>query len=122
MSARAVVLLVDDEPHILSALARSLRKEGYELRSAPGPAEALGLLARERVDLVISDLKMPGAMSGLAFLAEAGARFGPLRRVLLTGWPEEIAGDRTARTLDAILTKPWDDAELKQTLRKLLAR
>jgi CheY-like chemotaxis protein len=115
------VLLVDDEPLILSALERSLRREGYELRTARSPAQALGVLAKEPVDLVVSDFKMPGGTTGLAFLEEAQARFGPLRRVLLTGWPEEIGRDRAARSLDAILGKPWDDAELKATLRRLLA-
>ncbi len=117
---RRVVLLVDDEAHILSALQRALRREGYELLTATGPSEALALLAAREVEVVVSDQKMPGG-SGLAFLLEVAAKHPRARRVLLTGWPEEIpARDRAAAQLDAILQKPWDDAELKATIRRLV--
>jgi response regulator RpfG family c-di-GMP phosphodiesterase len=61
---------------------------------------------------------MPGA-SGVAFLAEVAARHPATRRVLLTGWPEEIAPrEREAARLDAVLLKPWDEAELNAVLAR----
>jgi len=117
----SVVLLVDDEAHILSALTRSLRREGFELLTAQSPAEALQVLETRRVDLVVSDQKMPGA-SGIDLLREVARRHPTTPRVLLTGWPEEIpASELAASGVDAVLPKPWDDASLKQTLRGLLA-
>jgi adenylate cyclase len=117
--ARPVVLLVDDEAHILSALRRVLRREPYEVITAPSPQEALALLARRSVRVVVSDQKMPGG-SGAAFLREAAARYPATKRVLLTGWPEELApSERDAAKLDAVLLKPWDEAQLKATLQRL---
>lgn len=111
------ILVVDDEENVIKALRRSLRKEGYEIFSATGPAEALELLGRESMDLVISDHLMPD-MTGLEFLKIVRVRHPDTMRLMLTGH----ADMQTA--IDAInmgeiyrfLTKPWDDTELKVTL------
>jgi CheY-like chemotaxis protein len=117
VSRSPAVLLVDDEANILSALRRCLRREGYEILTAGSAAEALALLRARDVDLIVSDQKMPG-MSGLDLLREVAARFAGVRRVLLTGWPEEIPdAELQPIGLTALLPKPWDDAELKAILR-----
>lgn len=120
MTAPPVVLLVDDEPHILSSLSRSLRREGWTLRTADGPTAALEILRSEAVTLIVSDQKMPDG-NGLDLLAAAGACRPGIRRVLLTGWPEMLtAGELDAAGIDAVLPKPWEDTVLKETLRSLL--
>ena len=120
--ARPVILVVDDEARILTALRRVLRREPYEILTAETPAEALRLLDSHRVDLVVSDHKMPG-MSGLELLAQAARKQPDAGRVLITGWTEEVPeGDLAAIGVRALLPKPWDDAELKTTLRDALAR
>lgn len=117
-----IVLLVDDEKHILSALSRSLRREGYEILTAGSADEALRLLDEQQVDLIVSDQKMPGT-HGLAFLTEVERGGSRVPRVLLTGWPEEIPRAEIERAgITALLPKPWDDAELKSTLRSCLGR
>ncbi len=117
-SPRPVVLLVDDEAHILSALQRVLRREAYEVITAASPADAFALLGQRAIAVVVSDQKMPGA-SGVAFLREVAARFPATKRILLTGWPEEIPQrERAAAKLEAILPKPWDEVELKATLQR----
>jgi CheY-like chemotaxis protein len=114
---RPVVLLVDDEAGILSALRRTLRREGYEILTAESGAEALRALERHPVDLLVSDQKMPG-MSGTQLLEQVAGRHRDVARVVLTGWPEEIpAEERAALGIQALIPKPWDDAELKATLR-----
>jgi CheY-like chemotaxis protein len=119
--SRPVVLLVDDEAHILSALQRVLRREPYEVLTATSPPEALALLAARVITVVVSDQKMPGA-SGIEFLREVAQRFPATRRILLTGWPEELpTHEREAAGLDAILPKPWDEAVLKATLQRCVA-
>lgn len=122
MSAgRPVVLLVDDEAHILSALQRVLRREPYEVLTAANSVDALALLAQRVIAVVVSDQKMPGT-SGVALLREVAARFPATKRILLTGWPEEIPeGEREVAKLEAILPKPWDEAVLKQTLQRCVA-
>ncbi|MEE9607368.1 MAG: response regulator [Myxococcota bacterium] len=115
------LLLVDDEARILSALRRTLRREGYEILTAETPDEALRVLGQRPVDLVLSDQKMPG-MSGLQLLAEAARRRPDAARVLITGWTEAIPREELDRLgVRALITKPWDDADLKRTLRQALA-
>lgn len=115
-----VLLIVDDEQHILSALRRVLRREGYELLTTGSASEALELLETREVGAVLSDHKMPG-ISGLDLL-ERAARIRPGAALLLvTGWPEEVDPARArALGIRAVIPKPWDDADLKATLRKVL--
>ncbi len=122
MSARQpVVLLVDDEERILSALRRTLRREGWTLLTAESAEEALAVLEAQPVDLVLSDHKMPGA-SGLELFERAGRLCPGAALVMLTGWPETIPQARLDKLgVFALLAKPWDDAELKETLRRALS-
>jgi two-component system NtrC family response regulator len=64
------VLIVDDEPNIRSGLARGLKGEADEVDTARDGAEALALFRRDRHHLVITDLKMPGPMSGLDLIRQ----------------------------------------------------
>ncbi len=114
------VLVVDDEARILSALRRSLRREGYEILTAETGEEALRVLDERSVELIRSDQKMPG-MSGLQFLAEAARRCPEAVRMLITGWTEEIPREQLEELgVRALITKPWDDEKLKATLRRAL--
>jgi response regulator RpfG family c-di-GMP phosphodiesterase len=116
--SQATVLFVDDEARILSALQRSLRREGYRILTAQTPAAALRLIDEEPVDVIVSDQKMPG-MSGVELLAEVVRRRPATRRLLITGWPEEIPPEQVeALGIVALLPKPWDERELKAILRK----
>ena len=125
MSGRAgepILLVVDDEARILSALRRSLRREGWRVLTASTPAEALRLLDEEPIDAVLSDHKMP-RMSGLDVLEAAARRRPAAARFLISGWPDEIPAARMAALgIRALIPKPWDDAELKRILRESLAR
>lgn len=114
------LLIVDDEARILSALRRSLRREGYEVVTAETVAEALRILDERPVDAILSDHKMPG-MSGVQFLEEASRRRPDAARMIITGWNEEIPrGQLEEIGVCALVTKPWDDARLKATLRRAL--
>jgi CheY-like chemotaxis protein len=117
---RPVVLLIDDEPRILSALARALRREGYELLSADRPADALRMVEERAVDCVVSDYKMP-AMTGLELLERIAQRRPHAARLLITGWNTEVdRGELERLGVHAVLPKPWDDGELKRVLRKAM--
>jgi CheY-like chemotaxis protein len=114
------LLLVDDEERILSALRRALRREGWRIVVATDPREALRLLETEPVDAILSDHKMPG-LCGLDLLDHAARRRPDAARLLLTGWPEAVAPERVAALgLRALIPKPWDDGELRATLRAAL--
>jgi response regulator RpfG family c-di-GMP phosphodiesterase len=112
-----LLLLVDDEPRILSALRRSLRREPYEILAAETWGDALRLCDAHPIDLVLSDHKMPG-MTGLQLLERIAARRPQVIRMLITGWTEAIPEDAMrAVGVRAVVSKPWEDAALKETLR-----
>jgi response regulator RpfG family c-di-GMP phosphodiesterase len=117
---RPTVLIVDDEAQILSALKRSLRREGYEIVAVESAAAALRILDERWVDVVLSDHKMPG-MSGVQLLARAAEMRPDIVRMLITGWVNEISPERLEEVgICALVTKPWDDAKLKATLRAVM--
>lgn len=117
---RPTLLIVDDEEQILSALKRALRREGYEIVAAETAAAALRILDERPVDAILSDHKMPG-ISGVQLLEQAAQRRPDAVRMLITGWTEEIPVARLQEVgIRAIVTKPWDDAKLKATLRQAL--
>jgi response regulator RpfG family c-di-GMP phosphodiesterase len=118
---RPTLLLVDDEQRILSALMRSLRREGYEILVAETAAAALRILGERRVDAILSDQKMPG-ISGVQLLERAAELQPRSARMLITGWTEEIPPERIEQVgICALVTKPWNDAALKATLRKAIS-
>jgi response regulator RpfG family c-di-GMP phosphodiesterase len=117
---RSVVLIVDDEVRILAALRRTLRKEGYEILVAESPMQAIEILEERRVDLVLSDEKMP-RMSGVDFLQEAKRLCPYAARMMITGWSKAISSEQLESLgVDALIPKPWDDAQLKESIRKAL--
>ncbi len=117
---RPTLLIVDDEEQILSALKRALRRENSEIVAVETAAAALRILDERPVDAILSDQKMPG-ISGVQLLAKAAQRQPEAVRMLITGWTEEIPVERLQEVgVCAIVTKPWDNAKLKATLRQAL--
>ncbi len=117
---RPVVLFVDDEANVLNALRRSLRKEPYEQLFAQDPKEALDILDKRNVDLVVSDHLMP-SMDGLSLLKIVKEHYPKIIRVLLTGHADvqmTIAAINEGEVF-RFLTKPWNDVELKVTLKNI---
>ena len=118
------LLVVDDEPNLLRAVAACLRGEGFEVVTARGGAEALVRVAETVPDLVVSDIRMPG-MDGyqLARQLRASSRTALTPIVFLTAKDEtadRIEGFRTG--VDAYLTKPFEPDELIAVIRNILDR
>ena len=118
-----VILLVDDEPAILSALRRLLRPHGLRILTAESGQAGLALARENPVDLVISDMRMPG-MNGAEFLKAMRAEKPEAPRILLTGYAD-IASTIAAINNGEIhryIAKPWDDHDIVLTIREALAR
>jgi DNA-binding NtrC family response regulator len=115
------VLFVDDEVNVLSALRRSLRREPYECIFAEGPEQALELLGEQAIDLVVSDHLMPN-MDGLTFLKLVKKAYPEVLRVILTGHADLQMAIEAINEGEVyrFMTKPWNDIELKVTLKNLL--
>jgi DNA-binding NtrC family response regulator len=118
---RSKILIVDDEENILSALKRLFRNEDYEILTAQSGEEALSTLEQQPVDLIVSDLKMPN-MNGIEFLAKAKEISpGPLR-IMLTGHADlkSVIEAIDRGEVYRFLLKPWNNDELKMTIRQAL--
>lgn len=118
---RPIVVCVDDEPQILAALYRLLRREPYEVRTTSDPDEALEWVRAGGVSLLMADYRMPG-MSGTTLLQIAKAASPQTARMMLTGYAGESlvisAGEAGLMTL---VGKPWDDEALKREIETLLS-
>jgi len=116
-----VLLLVDDEPNVLNSLRRLLRPCGYTILTAGGGTEALSLLEAQPIDLIISDMRMPG-MTGDQLLAQVRNRWPDTMRLLLTGYAE-VSSAISAINEGGIyryISKPWDDEDLLRILHQAL--
>ena len=81
------LLLVDDEPNILSALNRLLRREGYRVLAAGSAEAAFAILAREEVEVILTDQRMP-MMTGVELLARVKTLYPRTVRLVLSGYSE----------------------------------
>lgn len=116
------ILCVDDEPGILSALRRLFRARGYQVCIAESGQAGLALLQTQAVDLVISDMRMPG-MNGAEFLAQVRQRWPDSVRLLLTGYADigAIIEAINCGEIYRYITKPWNDDEMVLIVREALA-
>jgi len=113
------VLFVDDEVNILRAVQRLLRNEPCRVLTASRGAEALDLLANDAAQVVVSDQRMP-EMNGVELLSVIRERHPDTVRMMLTGYTEmNIAVEAINHgEIYRLITKPWNDEELKATLRQ----
>jgi DNA-binding NtrC family response regulator len=115
------ILIVDDEHMILKAIQRVLRHENYNLLTTDSPQDGLRLLEGRDFDLVISDHNMPH-MTGLDFLQRVKADHPGMLTIMLTGQKEiEVAVQAINHAgVYKFIMKPWDDDDLKITIRRAL--
>ncbi|HEU4878363.1 MAG TPA: response regulator [Gemmatimonadaceae bacterium] len=119
-----LVLVVDDEPHIVALIAYHLAKAGYRVATAANGTEALALANRERPSLVILDLMLPG-MSGFEVLRKLRGRDNTrdVAVLMLTARreePDRIEG--LSLGADDYLTKPFSPPELVLRVKAILRR
>lgn len=111
------VLLVDDEPQILNILAETLETVGIQVHTCNSGDEALAFLADTPVEVMLSDLRMPG-MNGLELLQKARDLDPDLQTVILTGFGNMKSAVEALRAgAYDYLTKPIDAERLIQTLK-----
>jgi two-component system, chemotaxis family, chemotaxis protein CheY len=114
------ILLVDDDPNILSALSSSLADSSYHVTSALGGQKALDALHQKVFDLVITDLNMPG-VDGITVLRTAKGIDSNTRVIIMTGSVIPYSAQRLIfREANGFLPKPFGLTELYKTVASCL--
>jgi EAL domain-containing protein (putative c-di-GMP-specific phosphodiesterase class I)/CheY-like chemotaxis protein len=113
------LLLVDDEPFVLSTLARVLHDQGYGILTAGKAGDGFEILATNRIGVVLSDLRMPG-MDGVEFLSRVSSLHPDTIRIAMSGYADmEMVTETINRgAIYKFLTKPIDNVVLRQTIMK----
>jgi len=111
------LLIVHDEPHTLNALQRTLGDDGYRILTATGVYEGLELLAKENVQVVLSDQGMPH-MSGIEFLSRVKVLHPETIHVILSGYADQEVVKHSIRQgeLHSFLLKPWNEELLREEI------
>ena len=114
---RSTVLFVDDESNILSSFRRTLRREGYEILTAESAAEAFSILAKNKVQVVVSDQRML-EMNGTEFLFRVKSLYPETVRMVLSGYSEisAVTDSINRGAVYRFMLKPWDDEKLKEEI------
>ena len=117
-AAKARVLFVDDEPRVLTTM-RMLFRTHYEVYFAEGGPQALELLKKQAVDVIVSDQRMPG-MTGIELLRAARELNPNAMRILLTGYSDlnAIIGSINEGEIFRFVNKPWSNDDLSTTVAR----
>ncbi len=117
------LLIVDDEVNIVSSLKRLLRRDNYHIFTANSGMEGLEVLARNEVDVIVSDQRMPG-MTGVEFLGKAKEIYPDTVRIVLSGYTElqSVTDAVNQGAIYKFLMKPWDDTQLREHIDEAFRR
>ncbi|MBN1824659.1 MAG: response regulator [Candidatus Eisenbacteria bacterium] len=115
------VLFVDDDPHLLKGLRRSMREEPFRVLLAKDGAAALGVLDEHEIDVLVTDQEMPG-LKGTMLLDLVRTRYPDVIRILLTGNANlDVALQAINKgEVFRLCTKPIDSRELAAVIRSAL--
>ena len=121
MSDSETILVVEDMDVVRVMISTALKSHGYDVLTAGSSEEALEIASEHPIDLLLTDLAMPGEMGG-AQLAERLAEEQPNLRVLFTSGysPDDDTKRAVLKTRGAFLQKPFVLEELADTVRRLL--
>ncbi len=114
------ILVVDDEKNYLVVLEALLRSEGYEVITADNAKDALEIVLESDVDLVLTDMKMPG-ISGMELLETIKRRKPDIPVIMMTAYGTiEMAVEAMKKNAYDYITKPFKNEELKRTIKKAI--
>ncbi len=114
------LLVVEDNAALRRIVQRQLRERGYVVIEAANGVEALEILAASDVDLVLSDVVMPGGIDGYELARRVKAQWPRIRIVLTSGFPERSSAPQNNEDDIPLLTKPYRQSDLARLLRRAL--
>jgi response regulator RpfG family c-di-GMP phosphodiesterase len=123
MSDKHSILCVDDEMNILKLLKRLLEAQGYEIVTASSGEEALQILEKQRVDVIVSDQRMPG-MSGSDLFRITRDKYPQAVRVMMSGYSDfdSLVNAINEGEIFRFISKPWDQKQFVELVRLALAQ
>jgi CheY-like chemotaxis protein len=118
------ILVVEDNAKLLDIVVKQLGNLGYRVLTADGASSAKLIIDRDQpIDLLFTDIVMPGGASGIDLAREAAARRPSLKVLLTSGFPDLHFNDNAGRSLAwPLLSKPYRKMELARAIRKALAK
>jgi len=119
---KETVLVVDDSPITVNVLRRNLSMQGYQVFTAPGVSEAIRVLEKAPIDLVITDFKMP-KITGTDLIRHVRENFRDTEIMMITGYATVEGAVKAMKAgADEYLTKPFTDEELYAAVRRALEK
>ena len=112
----ASILLAEDDESMRRFLAQALERAGHDVTACGDGAQAYECLRGIRFDLLLSDIVMPGGISGIELARKVRDRFPELPILLTTGYSEQVAGTHGF----PVLHKPYEMDSLAGAVRKIL--
>lgn len=113
------ILFVDDEPNLIQGLKRMLRnmRNEWEMFFVEGGEEALTLLSENQIDVIVTDIRMPG-MDGATLLGKVIKQYPHMIRIILSGHSDREMILRSTKFTHQFLAKPCDAETLKNTIER----
>lgn len=117
------ILIVDDEPNVLSALKRLFDEGQLVVHTAGTAEEAMNILKANPVKVIISDERMP-TIKGSQLLSMVREQYPRTVRIMLTGYADIEAAIKAVNEgeIYRFFTKPWDDEEIRKTVWAAISR
>jgi len=120
IAVRGRILLVEDDALVLGASKEMLESEGYTVDAVQRADEAVELIAREQFDLLITDIVLPGGLSGIDLAERMHTDHPSLRILLISGYSPDALKERGLTMRFDLLPKPYTAAEFVAQVRKML--
>lgn len=118
---KKVILVVDDEEQMVDYIETVLKRSGYDTVSFLDPVKALAFFTEnaERVDLILSDITMPG-MDGMELAQRVSRIRGDVAVILMSGYSDRLFGAASLPNIKAVLDKPVLKADLMEEVEKVV--
>lgn len=123
MEHRATILIVDDEATLRSVFSDMMTRQGYRCITAANAVDALQIIESNllELDMLVTDVKMPGALNGVALASKLRGYQPDVAILVITGYPESAAMKEAKSRGYRVLEKPFRQAELEHAVAEELS-
>ncbi len=121
MNQLANILILEDDPNLLELLAETFEDVGYRVQAASGPEQAIDIFKKQKIDLVLSDIRMAGCTDGLGVLMALKSARPNLKCVVMTGFASDDSPVRAMQIeVDDYIYKPFRLPAMLEVIKRVL--